>query len=309
MWFVEDYRLFTYWRAFAPLYDLFAVIQKEPFFSELAAAGVANALYLPMAASPEAHRPMTLSPAEKQRFGAELSFMGAGYPNRRAAFRQLTRYGLKIWGTEWEGDAVLAPFVQLQGRRIGTEDTARIFNATAINLNLHSSVRADELVPEGDFVNPRTFEIAACGAFQLVDKRSLMPELFSDDELATFNSMETLEAGIAYFRSRPEERAAYADRARKRVLAEHTYAARMRALLAFAAERLPQRVRNAGRDWPADLPEPLRAELKELYAALGLPSGASFDDVVAAVRRKSDELSSLETAVLFLDEWKKQYSL
>ena len=309
MWFVEDYRLFTYWRAFAPLYDVFAVIQKEPFLSELAASGVANALYLPLAADPEAHKPLTLSPAEKQRFGADLSFMGAGYPNRRAAFRHLVRYGLKIWGTEWDGDPVLMPHVQMQGQRISTEDAVRIFNAATINLNLHSSVKAEEIVPGGDFVNPRTFEIASCGAFQLVDKRSLMPDLFAEDELALFTSLHELEEKIAHFQTHPEERAAFAERGRNRVLSDHTYAARMRTLLDFVGERLPGRERAVGRDWPEDLPENLREELQELYAALGLPSEAGFSDVTAAVRRKNDTLTPLETAILFLDEWKKQYSL
>lgn len=309
MWFVEDYRLFTYWRAFAPLYDVFAVIQKEPFLSELARNGVANALYLPLAADPEVHKPLNLSPAEERRFGAELSFMGAGYPNRRAAFRHLARYGLKIWGTEWEGDTELAPLVQMQGQRISTEDAVRIFNAAAVNLNLHSSVKASELVPHGDFVNPRTFEIAACGAFQLVDSRTLMPELFGEDDLATFSSLPELEEKIVYFAGKPEERKAFADRARARVLADHTYAARMRALLSFAESRLPVREKRIGNDWPEDLPETLRADLRDLYGALGLSSGAGFGDVVAAVRRKDGKLNPLETAILFLDEWKKQYSL
>ncbi len=309
MWFVEDFRLFTYWRAFAPLYDVFAVIQKEPFLSELAANGVANALYLPLAAEPSIHAKRSLSPAEKQRFGAPLSFMGAGYPNRRAAFRHLAKYGLKIWGTEWDGDPVLAPLVQMQGQRISTEDAVRIFNAATINLNLHSSVDPAKLVPGGDFVNPRTFEIAACGAFQLVDTRTLMPELFGEDDLATFSSLAELEEKIAHFVARPEERRAYAERGQKRVFAEHTYAARMRALLDFAKERLPRRAKPIDREWPEDLPDGLREDLSALYTALGLPSGAGFPDVVAAVRRKNDTLTPLETAILFLDEWKKQYSL
>ena len=309
MWFVEDHRLFTYWRAFAPLYDVFAVIQKEPFFSELAAATVPNVMYLPLAAEPSFHKPLELSVVERARFGAELAFMGAGYPNRRAAFRRLRNSGLKIWGTEWEDDPELSPLVQMQGQRISTEDAVRIFNAADINLNLHSSVKADELVAEGDFVNPRTFEIAACGAFQLVDSRMLMPELFADDELATFRTMDELEEKIAWFKTRPEERAAYAERSRTRALQDHTYTARMRALLDFIAARLPQRLKTQANDWPEDLPESLRGELHALYATLQLPPMAAFPDVVAAVRRKGGVLSPLETAILFLDEWKKQYSL
>jgi spore maturation protein CgeB len=309
MWFVEDYRLFTYWRSFAPYYDVFAVIQKEPFLSKFAGAGVANTLYLPLAASPSVHKPLTLTAEEKAAFGAELSFMGAGYPNRRTAFRHLAGQGLKIWGTEWEDEPVLEPLVQMQGQRISTEDAVRIFNAADINFNLHSSIKAEETVSHGDFVNPRTFEIATSGAFQLVDSRMLIPELFGNDDLATFTSFDELLEKIAYFKDNPEERALYAARGRERVLKDHTYAARMRTLMDFVAERLPHSIQEKSRSWPEGLPEALREELGSMYTALGLPSKASFDDVVSAVRRKKGALSSLETAVLFLDEWKKQYSV
>ena len=308
MWFVEDFRLFTYWRAFAPYYDMFAVIQKEPFLSELAAIGVANALYLPLAALPALHRPLDLSPDEQKEFGAELSFMGAGYPNRRRAFLRLADQGLKIWGTEWEEEPRLAPFVQRQGGRISPEDCVRIYNATDVNLNLHSSVRPDSLVSGGDFVNPRTFELAACGAFQLADRRSLMPELFADDELAVFDSMEELKEKISYYKSRPEERKAVAARGRARVLADHTYASRMKTLLEFARERIPGFGRRKAVAWPADMPEDMKNSASRLMDDLELGANASFDDVVTAIRAKSGRLSDAESALLFLDEWKKLYA-
>ena len=129
-----------------------------------------NSLYLPLAALPSLHHPQELTPAERKEFGADLSFMGAGYPNRRSAFLQLMDQGSKLCGTDWADEPRLAPFVQRQGSRINSEDCARIYNGTAVNLNLHSSVRTDSLVSGGDFVNPRTFELAACEAFQLVDR-------------------------------------------------------------------------------------------------------------------------------------------
>lgn len=67
MWFVEDYRLFTYWKSFAPFYDIFAVIQREPFFEELAAIGQPNALYLPLAAQPDFHQPIKLTSVEQKK--------------------------------------------------------------------------------------------------------------------------------------------------------------------------------------------------------------------------------------------------
>lgn len=310
MWFVEDSRLFTYWRAFAPFYDFFAVIQKTPFLDELAELGVENALYLPMAAQEDFHRPLELSSVERRTFGSDVSFLGAGYANRRVAFRRLTHLNFKIWGSDWDGDTLLGKFLQRGGERIAPDEAVKIFNASKINLNLHSSVRPDELVSKGDFVNPRTFELACCGGFQLVDERALLFEHFAEDELATFSSMDDLMEKIDHFLRHAEERAAYAAKARERTLAEHTYTHRMETLLAFIQERRS--------DWPkpraavedvfaADYPEALKNELIALLGRLELPADAPFDDVIVAVRRQKGALSGLDTALLFLDEWKKQY--
>lgn len=310
MWFVEDFRLFTYWQSFAPFYDVFAVIQKEPFFGELKQIGVENALYLPLAAHPDFHKPEELNAVDIRKYGGDVSFMGAGYPNRRLAFRKLIHHGLKIWGTEWDGDHVLEPYVQLGGKRVSSEECVKIFNSTKINLNLHSSINADELVSGGDFINPRTFELAACGAFQLVDKRTLMHEAFEEGELAHFESLEDLDEKIGYFLAHPEEREKYVERARARVLENHTYEVRMQTLIDFTIERF--------NDWPFkrdtdvlfdnNFPEELKNDIIKLIEKLGLPSNVSFDDLVSAVRSQQGQLSPLDTAVLFLDEWKKIYN-
>ncbi|WP_243367961.1 CgeB family protein [Fundidesulfovibrio soli] len=308
MWFVEDFRLFTYWESYAAHYDAFAVIQKEPLLNKLEAAGQPNALYLPLAADPVFHAPLELSSVEKRIYGSEVSFLGAGYPNRRVAFKELVSYGLKIWGSDWEGEDVLQAYVQRGGERVSPEDAVKIFNATAVNLNLHSSVSARDLVSGGDFVNPRTFELAMCGAFQLVDERSLMGELFAPGELATFGSMQELHESLRHFLAHPEERAAYAERARKRALAEHTYQARMRTLLEFLESRLEGWPRPAGGESALDaLPEEHREAAAKLLGELGLSPEAPFADLVWALRAKAGRLSPVETAILFLDEWRKQY--
>ncbi len=308
MWFVEDHRLFTYWKSFAPFYDIFAVIQKEPFLSELDAIGQPNALYLPLAAQPDFHKPMELTPAEQRKFGSDVSFMGAGYPNRRIAFRELVNHDFKIWGNEWDGDHVLERLVQLKGARVTPEECVKIFNATKINLNLHSSIHADELVSKGDFVNPRTFELAACGAFQLVDKRSLLNESFEDDELATFNSMDELIEKIDYYVSHPEEGHKLAQKARERVLKDHTYQSRMRTLLEFTTERLEGwPAQKADTEFLEGYPPELASEIRILLGKLSLPENTSFEDLVWAVRQQQGSLSELDTAILFLDEWQKLY--
>lgn len=313
MWFVEDYRIFSYWRAFAPLYDFFFVIQKEPFLSLLKEAGVPNAGYLPLAALPAFHKKVELTPGQRREYGADLSFLGAGYPNRRVAFRALLGRDFKIWGSDWEGDELLASRVQRGGARISAEESVLVYNAAKININLHSSLKTNALVSGGDFVNPRTFELASMGAFQLVDKRALMPELFrldgEDAELAVFSSPAEMEEAIDFYLAHPEAREEVAQRGRARVLAEHTYQHRMQALLDFVRSRLPDWPRpRAAQPWPEGLSDGMREDLTLLLARLSLPGDASFDDVVARLRSQSGELESLEAGLLFLDEWRKQYS-
>ena len=121
--------------------------------------------------------------------------------------------------------------IQLNASRIDTETCVRIFNASAVNLNLHSSLSHEGVVPEGDFVNPRTFEIASCGAFQLTDKRSLLGELFEEGEVELFGNLDELRGKIEHFLARPEERSRIAELGRARVLNEHTYGKRMEELL------------------------------------------------------------------------------
>lgn len=307
MWFVEDREVFPYWKAFAPLYDLFAVIQKGDFARQLADLGQPNSFYLPLAADPGVHRPLELSAVERRKYGSELSFVGAGYPNRRLAFRQLAGHELRIWGNDWDGETALAPYLQRDGARIETEEVVRIFNATTINVNLHSSVRPGTLVGDGDFVNPRTFELAACGAFQLVDRRALLPELFAEGELALFSDMDELLRGVEFYRVHPEERAEVAAKGRARVLAEHTYAHRMQTLLRHASGLMPDKEIRAD-DWRAQVAPHLRQDVETLLQRLQLAPTVSFDDLVWAVRSREGSLTRLETSILFLDEWKKLYA-
>lgn len=308
MWFVEDYRIFTYWQIYAPLYDMFAVIQKEPFLSELAASGQPYTLYLPLAALPEFHKPLVLSPAEQREYGSDVAFLGAGYPNRRLAFRPLAGRDFKIWGSDWEGENLLAGNIQRQGSRISEEESVKIYNAARVNLNLHSSVSAQDLVSHGDFVNPRTFELAAIGAFQLVDRRSLMDDLFGPDELATFETLEEFYSKIDYFLKNPQERESYARRARERVLAEHTYQQRMTTLLTTMESQLgPWRDEQPETGDTLALDTPLREELTRLTASLRLPPHAAFADVMDRLRQRTGPLNETETSLLFLDEWHKQY--
>jgi len=76
-WFVEDHRLFEYWRHVVGGYDYFFGIQDGPFLAEAAALTAGHVAYLPCAADPAVHAPVTPSAAERAELGAPVGFVGA----------------------------------------------------------------------------------------------------------------------------------------------------------------------------------------------------------------------------------------
>ena len=288
-WFVEDFQVFPYWRDLAPEVDVFFTLQREPFLGELAKRGQKNAAFLPLAADPEIYRPLNLTPEEKRQFGAAVAFVGAGYRNRREFFPGLLDFDFKIWGSDWSPNSPLGPFIQNQGARVSEEEAVKIFNASRINLNLHSSPYHLGINPEGDYLNPRTFDLAAAGAFQLVDPRLQLPEFFRpEEEVVTFHDLTEARGKIAFFLAHEEERLRVAQAGRERCLRDHTFSIRMDQALGLIAElcpgKLPQRAR----------PEKPRERLRRLFP--------ENHPVQAMLRRVPPEVEELGQLVDFLQE-------
>lgn len=234
LWFVEDYTRFRTWKVLAPYYDYIFTIQTGECIEAIKAAGCSEVHYLPTAADPYIHRPFLLEPDEQKRWGSDVSFVGAGYHNRQQTFASLANYNFKIWGTEWPDSKPFDRLVQEGGRRLKPDEYVKIFNSSKINLNLHSSTERDGVDPYGDFLNPRTFELAAAEAFQLVDERSLFKGIFTPGEdIVTFRNTKELKDKIDYYLAHPEERAEMARRSRKTVLEHHTYQHRLREMLSI----------------------------------------------------------------------------
>jgi spore maturation protein CgeB len=314
MWFVENYRHLTYWQQLAAGYDFWFVIQQEPCIAALKQAGAKEVRYLPMAADPSVHRPLELTQDEREEYGSDVSFVGAGYANRREIFPRLLGHDwtFKLWGNEWDGATDLIPVLQRNGARIDTDTCQKVFNASAVNLNLHSWAGAG-LDPDGDFVNPRTFELAASGAFQLTDRRSLMSNLFTESEMATVSSPDELPGKIARWLAEPEQRVAMAAEARRRVLAEHTYVHRMRDLLSKIGVVSPDRIGSILRG--ARQAEALAATATDSFPSLAstlrtFPSTQRVElkQLAAQIRSRGPigTLSREDLMVLMLDEYRSE---
>jgi spore maturation protein CgeB len=250
-WFVEDFRVFTYWPSAVRRFDHIWTIQRGELHERLAAAGHRSFDYVPTACDPELHRPYP--PDETRAYAASVSFAGSAYPNRRKLLAELCGLGFepdepvtlgapapfRLWGPRFAREPALASAsaAGLDGE-LPHATLARIFAASAINLNLSSSAAPETFAVAKDLVNPRAFEIAGCGGFQLSEALIPVGEFFEPGrEIEVFTSVAEARDKIRYYRAHESERRAIAEAGHRRAHAEHTYDRRLAVALARLAKR------------------------------------------------------------------------
>jgi spore maturation protein CgeB len=300
-WFVEDFETLEYWKALHGHFDLFLTIQKGRCLEEMRKCSDAPLRYLPMCADPEICFADSWSDETESK--PAISFVGAGYHNRERMFLELIDKDLKIWGSDWRKQHPTYEMVQNNGNRTDSTLNREIFSNSQINLNLHSSTYHTGINPLGDFVNPRTFEILACGGFQMVDKRSLLNELLTPGkDLISYSDTNELRDLIEYYMEHHEERELISKTGKATVLRQHTYKVRMAECLEMlvinGVEFFPfaQQVKDDELDQVDD--SRLRGYLKELPADIPHEIAA----IANHVKSKGGERLEEESLFLFMHE-------
>ncbi len=309
LWFCEDFRVMRYWSDLVLHYDTVFHIQPEDFEEPLREAG-AYGVPLAMGFDPSVPRPIELTADETARYATNLSFVGAGYHNRIKSLPALMDLGLRVYGTEWPAQSPLFGAMPEPNVRQSAEDSNRIFNASRISLNLHSSPWCDGVNPAGDYLNPRTFELAGAGAFQLVDQRRELPRHFEPGvEVETFADMRECRKKVAYYLDHDDERREIAENGYRRAVREHTYRHRMEE----AVERLrsgpsPVVPRRRSRQTVAEVIETACEEpaLAEILSRIPGEVQWSSDALSAAVAKGEGELTKEEMLLLFIREYEKE---
>lgn len=308
-WFVEDFREMTYWKDIAPLCDFFFTIQRGEFFEELKSIGVTNCYYLPLGCDPQVHKKVTLTEGERGKYQSDISFVGAGYYNRKNSLSQLIDFDLKVWGTEWDLNSPLGKCIQDEGKRIEPDDYNKIFNSSKINLNLHSSTYHQGVNPFGDFVNPRTFEIASAGGFQIVDYRSELSKFFKpEEELVCYRDIDELREKIKYYLNYPDKRERIARKSQERAVQEHTYENRMKEMIAFMIESAPQNFLKDSKKENKAVQTLLEeagkgSELEEFLSRFEDREEIELSDIVSEIKKGEGDLSRVENIFLLMDSF------
>jgi spore maturation protein CgeB len=180
----------------------------------------------------EAHRAcspaLAALPTGQPRLDAELALTWeATRRYRHACVRGLLPFSPLVAGdADWE---TVLPGVGHGWRRLPElhyyEELPGFYPLSDINLNCTS------LQMKGA-VNQRVFDVPACGAFVLTDAREQLGALFTPGrEAAVYDDPAAISDMVRYFLAHSRERERIVRAARMRVLAEHTYAHRLQAML------------------------------------------------------------------------------
>ena len=206
-----------------------AVFLKDRYMQELFSNTVKGTqfVYLPEACNPRVHRPLELTLEDRRRYGCDVMIYGSLYYYRQTILSRLDQFDLKMWST---APAWLVNRLEKSsaGSAIVLDDKVRAVRAARIALNpLHYG--------EINSLNCRAFELAGCGAFQLITSKPVLSEHFTPGvELDAFRSVDELIEKIHHYLRHPEQAVEMARMGQIRAHREHTYEIRLRDLFRVA---------------------------------------------------------------------------
>ena len=176
----------------------------------------AEAFYLPHAANPV----LAEGAAPHEARSPRLVFVANRTPLRLATLQQL-REPVVLHGAGWQ--PLRGGIHELHIRRVPTEGLAPIYGSHAATLN----IRNETHVLAG--LNQRNFDPYLCGVAVVTDPQADLERCFDPGtEVLVWRETAEIDAISARLRREPGWAAAVAECGRRRVLAEHTYAARLR---------------------------------------------------------------------------------
>jgi spore maturation protein CgeB len=233
-YFCEDLKASEQWKPVIGAYDLFLVIQKDPWLKELKSDNNANTQYLPHGA------PLECQASDVAGKEFDVTFMGAPYNNRIKFFERLCHYEIdfRIWGGGWDKFNLPPPLKDriVEGSKwMNHEEIYSIYRRSKIVINLHATLTGQEIDETGDFINPRTFTIPLCHALQLTDRRKALADFYEEDrEIVCFGSVGELADKIEFYLDHWEKAEAIIQAAHEKTLSYHMLSHRLAEMLEMA---------------------------------------------------------------------------
>ncbi len=199
--------------------------------------GHLHAYKLPLATEPQVFKPKHV----EAKFKSDICLVGFPYPDRIQFIQfllQNTVYRIKLVG-KWSNPLFRFrsnPKLMIHEGWVEPSMVANFYNGAKIVLNTHRPFNLKQnqnrLGINGKSINNRTFDVAACGSFQLIQFKEDLPNHFiEDEEIVSFKNNLELRQKIDYYLKSEEERQWIADNARNRALKDHTFEQRLEKML------------------------------------------------------------------------------
>ncbi|WP_225446172.1 CgeB family protein [Paenibacillus rhizovicinus] len=233
IWFADDPYVTADTMYIAPRYDV-VLTHELSTIQMYRERGCANVIYMPLAVDHNRFKPKKV----EERYRSDVCFIGQAFWNRVEMFDALAPFlntrKVFIAGGLWErmkNFKTLQRFVR-QGW-LPVDDSINYYNGARIVINLHRTTEVGKdnknvLNLPGRSINPRTYEISACGTLQLTDCREDLTQYYTPgSDIETYADAAELKAKLEYYLGHENERRSIALRGLKRTLAEHTYVHRL----------------------------------------------------------------------------------
>ena len=202
--------------------------------------------YLPHAYDPEIHRPVDAGDLPR----CDVLFVGTLWPERVAFFEAIDWTGITLqmhgtWPDVQHDDTAKRHVLELAAtaaaspiRRyfspgcVRNEEIAGYYAAATMVVNVH---RTD---PDAESLNPRCYEVPACGTLLVTDGRRELGQVFRPGSVATFTDAASLHETMRYYLDHAEARADAIAQAQVDIR-PHTFDRRAQQVMEVLAPALP----------------------------------------------------------------------
>ncbi|MEM7540208.1 MAG: glycosyltransferase [Pseudomonadota bacterium] len=186
-----------------------------------------NAHYLAEACNPDVHKSCLPDPEVRRVLGADICTYGSLYYYRQRILESLVDYDLRVWGPvpDWLINRIPE---KVMGRSIFEEEKSKALSNSKIVVNtLHFG--------EVQSLNARAFEVAGCGACQLITHNDTVADHFEiGKEIDTYRTLNELKEKIDFYLANEDVRTEMGRAAQARAHRDHTYQQRLATLLSLS---------------------------------------------------------------------------
>lgn len=171
----------------------------------------------------------------------DVVFVGTGFEERIEMLQAVNWQGIDFglygaWGLCGSRNPLRK---HLRANIIDNRLTAALYRKARIGLNIHRTSigfgRNVAHLARAESMNPRCYELAACGRFFLTDPRAEVTDVFGD-VVPTFSTAQELEELIRFYLAHESERLAIAKQL-PALIAPHTFDARIKDVLRILEEK------------------------------------------------------------------------